>query len=402
MKRFLAFFMAAAIAFTAPVYTAPVTAKAATSKKVKKLQKEQKKKQAEVNGLKSRLVDIISQIDALESDIKSNAQDIEDTKEEVKEAKAAEKQQYKAMKARIRYFYENDTNNNVFSILVGSKSLTDFINKVSYMNSVYSYDRDLMDSYEATRIEIQGMEQDLEDKQLSLKKEKKQLKSNQHSLKSLINSKKGEVKNIEQQVAAAKKEAARQAAEKARKLAEERRKRNEAAAAAAARQAEQRAARVAAQRQAADNNNSSSSSTSNSSNSGSGSPYQEDDDANPAPSTNVSGGAVAGYANQFVGNRYVWGGNSLTNGVDCSGFVVQVYKHFGINLSGSRNSAALRSVGKAVSPSNIQAGDIVCYPGHVAIYGGNGNIIEAQNKRNGITNNRAWNHGTVLAIRRVI
>ena len=105
---------------------------------------------------------------------------------------------------------------------------------------------------------------------------------------------------------------------------------------------------------------------------------------------------------QFVGNRYVWGGNSLTNGCDCSGFVVQVYRHFGIDLSGSRNSAALRYVGQAVSPDNIQAGDIVCYPGHVAIYAGNGCIVEAQSSRAGITANRAWNHGTVLAIRRVI
>lgn len=391
MKKFIALVLAATMIVTVPAYRPTVTAQA-TSKKVKNLQKKQKKAQAEVDSLQSKLVDIISQIDGLEKDIKSNAQDIEDTKEEVKEAKKAEKKQYKAMKSRIRYFYENDTDNNVFNILVGSKSLTDFINKVSYMNSVYSYDRDLLDSYEATRVEIQGMEEDLEDKQLDLKKEKQQLKTNKASLNSLIDSKKGEVANIHQQVVKAKKEAARRAAEKAAALERERQARNAAAAAAAAR----RAARRAASRAAASNTGSGSGSSSSTNTAA----YTQD--ADPSPATNVSGGAVVGYANQFVGNRYVWGGNSLTNGCDCSGFVVQVYRHFGIDLSGSRNSAALRSVGQAVSPDNIQAGDIVCYPGHVAIYAGNGCIVEAQSSRAGITNNRAWNHGTVLAIRRVI
>lgn len=373
--------LAAVMIVTVPVSVPQVTAHA-TSSKVKKLQKKKQEKQAELNDLQSKLVDIISQIDALESDIKSNAQDIKDTKAEVKEAKKAEKKQYEAMKSRIRYFYENDTDNSVFNILVESKSLTDFINKVSYMNSVYSYDRDLLDAYEATRIEIEGMEEDLEDKQLDLKKEKKQLRANKSSLNDLIDSKKGEIADIGAQVAKAKKAAAKAAAEKAAKLERERQARNAAAAAAAAERA------------------SSQNSSSNSSSSNNGSAYVQD--ADPSPATDVSGSAVVSYAMQFVGNRYVWGGNSLTNGCDCSGFVVQVYRHFGIDLSGSRNSAALRYVGQAVSPDNIQAGDIVCYPGHVAIYAGNGCIVEAQSSRAGITANRAWNHGTVLAIRRVI
>lgn len=373
--------LAAVMIVTVPVSVPQVTAHA-TSSKVKKLQKKKQEKQAELNDLQSKLVDIISQIDALESDIKSNAQDIKDTKAEVKEAKKAEKKQYEAMKSRIRYFYENDTDNSVFNILVESKSLTDFINKVSYMNSVYSYDRDLLDAYEATRVEIEGMEEDLEDKQLDLKKEKKQLRANKSSLNDLIDSKKGEIADIGAQVAKAKKAAAKAAAEKAAKLERERQARNAAAAAAAAERA------------------SSQNSSSNSSSSNNGSAYVQD--ADPSPATDVSGSAVVSYAMQFVGNRYVWGGNSLTNGCDCSGFVVQVYRHFGIDLSGSRNSAALRYVGQAVSPDNIQAGDIVCYPGHVAIYAGNGCIVEAQSSRAGITANRAWNHGTVLAIRRVI
>ena len=380
MKRFIAFILASVMLVTTPQVTANASG---IKNKIRALQKQGAEKQAEVDDLQSRLVNIISQIDALEEDIKNNTQDIEDTKEDLKDAKKAEKQQYNAMKSRIRYFYENDTDNNVFNILVSSKSLTDFINKVQYMNAVYSYDRDLLDSYEATRVEIQGMEEDLEDQQDELEKEKKSLKSQKKSLNSLIDSKKDEVTDITAQVAKAKAQAKKEAEERRQRLEEERRQRNLAQAAAAARQA--RASQGGG---------------SGGSNSGGGNPYQQD--ADPSPATNVSGSAVVSYAMQFVGNPYVWGGNSLTNGCDCSGFVVQVYRHFGIDLSGSRNSAALRSVGQAVSPDNIKAGDIVCYPGHVAIYSGDGMIVEAQSSRTGITHNRSWNHGTVLAIRRVI
>ena len=125
-------------------------------------------------------------------------------------------------------------------------------------------------------------------------------------------------------------------------------------------------------------------------------------DLNPGPVTGVSGSAVVAYAQQFVGNPYVWGGNSLTNGCDCSGFVVQVYSHFGINLAASRNSAALRSVGSAVSINNIQPGDIVCYPGHVGLYAGGGTIVEAQSTAAGITTGRSVYCHEILAIRRVI
>ena len=103
-----------------------------------------------------------------------------------------------------------------------------------------------------------------------------------------------------------------------------------------------------------------------------------------------------------MGNPYVWGGNSLTDGCDCSGFVVEVYKHFGINLSGSRNSGALRSVGQAVSYNHIQPGDIVCYSGHVGIYAGGGVIVEAQSTRAGITANRSVTCRKIVAIRRVV
>ena len=391
MKRLGAFTLALVMIFTTPHIQADA---AGLKSRINNLQRQSEEKKSQLDDLRSQLVDLISQIDALEEDIKENDQDIKDAEDDLADAKKAEKQQYNSMKSRIRYFYENDTENNVFNILIGSKGLTDFINKVQYMNAVYSYDRDLLDSYEATRVEIQGMEEDLKDKREELDKEKKSLKDQKKSLKNLIESKKDEVSDIQSQVKAAKALARKRAAERRQRLEEARRQRNIAKAAAAARAAQ------AALTGNNDNNGGGSSGSSGGSGGSGSSPFIQD--ADPSPSTDVSGSSVVSYAMQFVGNRYVWGGNSLTNGVDCSGFVVQVYRHFGIDLSGSRNSAALRSVGKAVSPDNIKSGDIVCYPGHVAIYSGDGLIVEAQSSRAGITHNRSWNHGTVLAIRRVI
>lgn len=115
-------------------------------------------------------------------------------------------------------------------------------------------------------------------------------------------------------------------------------------------------------------------------------------------SSSGSGSSVVNYATQFVGNPYVWGGTSLTGGADCSGFVMSVYRKFGVSLPHS--SSADRSVGKAVSKSNMQAGDIVCYSGHVAIYMGNGKIVHASNKRDGIKISNA-NYRNIVAVRRV-
>ena len=95
-----------------------------------------------------------------------------------------------------------------------------------------------------------------------------------------------------------------------------------------------------------------------------------------------SGQAVVDYACQFIGNPYVWGGTSLTDGADCSGFVQSVYAHFGVSLP--RTSGEQRGAGRAVSYSEAVPGDIVCYDGHVGIYMGDGQIVNAINSRRGI------------------
>ena len=119
--------------------------------------------------------------------------------------------------------------------------------------------------------------------------------------------------------------------------------------------------------------------------------------ANP---TGSSGADVVQFAKQFVGNPYVYGGTSLTNGADCSGFVMSVYKNFGVNLPHS--SAADRSVGASVNGlENAQPGDIICYSGHVGIYAGNGQIVHASTSKTGIIVSSAT-YRSILSIRRIL
>ena len=117
-------------------------------------------------------------------------------------------------------------------------------------------------------------------------------------------------------------------------------------------------------------------------------------------SSYTTGQQVIDFACQFIGNPYVWGGTSLTNGADCSGFVKSVYKSFGYNLP--RSSSSQRSAGRKVSYSNKQPGDLICYSGHIAIYIGNGKIVHASSRKTGIKISPKANYRKVLSVRRIV
>lgn len=116
--------------------------------------------------------------------------------------------------------------------------------------------------------------------------------------------------------------------------------------------------------------------------------------------TSDLGTQIANYALKFVGNPYVYGGTSLTNGADCSGFVMSVYKHFGIQLP--RTSGEQGKSGSGVSGlENAKAGDLIWYSGHIGIYIGNGKVVHASSPKNGIIVSKA-DYRTILGIRRIV
>ena len=113
-----------------------------------------------------------------------------------------------------------------------------------------------------------------------------------------------------------------------------------------------------------------------------------------------SGSSVVNYATQFVGNPYVWGGTSLTNGADCSGFVQSVYANFGVSLP--RTSYEQQNAGTEVSYADARPGDLICYGGHVAIYMGNGQIVHASNSQDGIKISNDATYRTIVSVRRLV
>lgn len=365
--RYLALAMAAAVLFASQSSTLEA------AKSVSQLEDEKDELQDEIDALDSQLVNLLTEVDELEAQISQKQQAISDTQAELVVAEQAVQQQYEDMKIRIQYMYEND-DRGALEILLESGSISDFLNRLEYVNSVYDYDRELLDSYEATRTEIEEMKKGLESDMASLQSQQSQLADKQASLNQMIADKQEEMEDFDAQLAEARALAARQA-----QLEEERRQ-----------------AELAAQE------SQNSSGSGGNANTGSGSGGNAGGDLDPGHSTNVSGSAVVSYANSFVGNPYKWGGNDPHTGADCSGFVQYVFAHFGITWGGRMTSVSFRNVGKEVSYNNMQPGDIVCYSGHVAIYAGGGRIVEAQSTAAGITNNRAVNSKSIITIRRVL
>ena len=150
-----------------------------------------------------------------------------------------------------------------------------------------------------------------------------------------------------------------------------------------------------AKRKAAEQKNNSSSQNS----SGTAPPSAGGSKTVPPKMGSGTGSDIAQYACQFVGNPYVPGGTSLTNGADCSGFTQSVYRVYGYSLP--RNSSSQRSAGREVSYEEAQPGDLICYAGHVAIYLGNGRIVHASSVKTGIKYGYAT-YKPILSVRRIV
>lgn len=360
--------------------------------------------------------------------------------------------------AWIKMIFEAEDFSKVLNRADYAQSLHDYDrDQLEQYVAVVNQVTELKKNLEAQKAELEAQKAELETQKASLESQKADLEGQQADLQARIDEKQAASSDYASQIATARQQAAeisnliaQQEAELNRLAEERRRAEEEAARQAAAEEARRQAAAEEAQRQqqssndesstdsesdydsgnvsentsdsgtddnddtgsdsdtdssSSDNDESSGGSSSDSGSSSSsddsgtsGGSYEEEPSYSQGGS---SGSAIVAYADQFVGNPYVWGGNSLTNGIDCSHFVWQVLKNCGVYSGGYTTSGGWRSLGQPVaSLSEARAGDVICYSGHVAIYDGYGGIVEAKGSQWGITHDRSADCKTILAIRR--
>ena len=321
---------------------------------------------SEVSSLNDELTDTLLNIEVLESDLADKEAEIEQAQKDYEAAKATEEQQYDSMKKRIQYLYETGQESYV-EMLLTSESVADLVNKVDYAEELQEYDRRLLDEYKAAKQAVIDLQAQLEEEKQELLEMEEQLKQEKANLESVIAQKKSQIADFDSQLSAAK-----------AKVSEYQKKIKEQNAQIKQLQKEEEAKRKAAAAQS-----STSSSGSSTASSGSTSGYSSKSSGKTATVSGGGGGSsIASTGLRYVGNPYVYGGNSLTNGTDCSGFVHLI--HAACGISTPRDSNSLAGGGRSVSESEMLPGDVVCYYGHVGIYIGNGQIVHASTPSSGI------------------
>ena len=370
-----------------------------TQNDIYQIESQQQALQAEIDSLDAELVNVIMNLNILESDLVAKEKELVKVQKKLTKAQKTEDKQYALMKKRIRFMYERGDSAMLTSILQ-SKTITDLLNRVEYVNEIYEADRTLLTTYQETKKKVAALEVQVQGEIAEMEEMQANFKEEQQRYETIIAKKQSEIDNFDVQLADAKQLAAqyqatineqneiiRREEERKRREEEERRRQEEAN----------------RQEQANSNSNTNTNNSSNSSNSGSGSSSDSGAGKNPGYATNVSTGSVVDYACQFIGNPYVWGGTNPNTGADCSGFVQYVYRQFGVSLP--RGSWEQRYAGKEVSYANAKPGDIICYSGHVAIYMGNGQIVHASSSApypiGGIKTGTAT-YRTIISVRRVL
>ena len=356
--------------------------------------------EAEIEEIDEELVDILLSIDILDEDISNKKTEIDEAQIEYDEAVVNEEEQKKAMNRRIKFMYEKG-DVSYMTLLLESQSLAEAVNKQDYTEKLYAYDRVLLEQYQETKVAVLDKKERLETELSELEEIEQDFVEQKESLQAMIDERQEILDNFDEQLSAAKEkansykdqirqqaseikqieqvEAAKKAEEEAKRKAEE----------AAKKKAEEEARKKA--EEAAANSEQSSESSESSESSAPSEPA--------SPGDSSKGQEIANYACQFVGNPYVAGGTSLTEGCDCSGFTSSVYAHFGISLP--RSSYAQSAAGRAVSYAEAQPGDVMYYGGHVAIYIGNNQIVHASTAATGIKISNA-SYRTVITIRRFV
>lgn len=362
---------------TAVVTSSMIVTPVLAAPSVDDLKKEKAAKQSEVSSLQSQLTTLMGKVNTLESELIQTGEDITKAQGDLEVAQEKEKEQYAAMKKRIKYMYEAG-NDSAFETLVTSEDFTDLLSKAEYVQNVHSYDRKQLQEYVETKQQISDLKDSLEKDQKELESKQVEYEKQGDNLNNLITSKSAEVANLDSEIQAAAEAAAREAAERA------------------AREAAEKAAKEAERQQAAASNNnaastsnrnnttsnrnnttSSSTATSNRNNttSSSSSASVATKPSNSSSSTitsgtNANGGSIVSRAYSQLGKPYVWGACG-PNSFDCSGFV-----SYCLTGSYSRLGTTLTFMGWT-RVSNPQPGDVVTTATHCGIYIGNGQMIHA-------------------------
>ena len=364
--------------------------------KISDAQDAQEGVEEEIDEMDQELVSLLTDIDLIEDAIEEKEEEIAQTQVDLEAAVAEKDEQYESMKIRIQFMYEK-SDSSYLHIFFGSGNMGDMVNRANYVEELYDYDRKLLAEYEDTVHRVEELQDRLEEDKSELETSRTELQEGQAYLEEMLAQKRTEYENYSVMLTKAKQEAAtytariKQETAQIKKLEEEERKRREEEERKRKEEEERRRkeqeALLASQGGGDDDDD-----------------EEEDSDRHEEEKPVVSGGGgkgqdIAKFACQYIGNPYVAGGTSLTNGADCSGFVQSVYKNFGISLP--RSSYAQSGVGKGVSYSEAQPGDVIYYGGHVGIYIGNGQIVHASTERTGIKITSAT-YRSIITVRRIV
>lgn len=350
------------------------------NKSISAIETKRKQVRSEINNLNEDLVETMLGLELLEADLESKQAEIDEVQAEYEALKLLEERQYEAMKLRIRYMYEQDTM-DIISMILEAESISDLLNRADFAREVSLYDEEKVKEYEETKNQAQETKDKLEEEQETLLEMQEDQLVYKANLDRQIASAKSKVKNFDTELANAQAKAKeyqntiKEQNALIAKLAEEERKKEE---------------QKKAESKEEENQETPSSGTASSGESSASNPSVSGGDG-------TLGASIASYALQFVGNPYVSGGTSLTNGADCSGFTWAVHRHFGISIP--RVSTAQANSGKEVSVGSMLPGDIIYYGNHVAIYIGNGRVVHASTQKTGIKTDR-YNYRTPITVRR--
>jgi len=358
---------------TAVVTSSMIVTPVLAAPSVDDLKKEKAAKQNEVSSLQSQLTTLMGKVNTLESELIQTGEDITKAQSDLVVAQKKEKEQYAAMKKRIKYMYEAG-NDSAFETLVTSDDFTDLLSKAEYVQNVHSYDRKQLQEYVETKQQISDLKDSLEKDQKELESKQVEYEKQGDNLNNLITSKSSEVANLDSEIQAAAEAAAREAAERAaREAAAKEAERQQAAA------SNHNAASTSNRNNTTSNRNnttSSSTATSNRNNTTSSSSASvatkpsHSSSSTTTSGTNANGGSIVSRAYSQLGKPYVWGAFG-PNSFDCSGFV-----SYCLTGSYTRLGTTLTFMGWT-RVSNPQPGDVVTTATHCGIYIGNGQMIHA-------------------------